>query len=39
MTETFPLLQSQIGQETTRSPSPFVRWLRPVVLGVEEGAS
>ncbi|WP_116126793.1 PaaI family thioesterase [Lewinella sp. IMCC34183] len=31
-------LRSQIGQEATESPSPFMRWLRPVILSVEEGA-
>ena len=38
MTEAFQLLQSRIGQEATNSPSPFMRWLRPVILAVEEGS-
>ena len=30
-------LKSYTGKEFTVSPSPFMRWLRPVVLMVEEG--
>lgn len=31
------VLQSFIGREFTASPSPFMRWLKPVVLSAEEG--
>lgn len=30
-------LQSFIGKEFTASPSPFMRWLNPVVVSAEEG--
>jgi len=30
-------LQSFIGKEFTESPSPFMRWLNPVVISAEEG--
>jgi acyl-coenzyme A thioesterase 13 len=30
-------LQAFIGKEFTESPSPFMRWLNPVVLSAEEG--
>lgn len=30
-------LQAFIGKEFTDSPSPFMRWLNPVVLSAEEG--
>lgn len=30
-------LKSFIGREFTDSPSPFMRWLKPVVLSAEEG--
>ena len=30
-------LKSYTGKEFTVSPSPFMRWLKPVVLTVEEG--
>lgn len=30
-------LQEFIGKEFTESPSPFMRWLNPVVLSAEEG--
>lgn len=30
-------LQSFIGKEFTASPSPFMRWLNPVVISAEEG--
>lgn len=30
-------LQSFIGKEFTASPSPFMRWLRPVVVSAETG--
>jgi len=30
-------LQSYIGKEFTASPSPFMRWLKPVVKSAEEG--
>lgn len=30
-------LQSFIGKEFTASPSPFMQWLKPVVLAAEEG--
>ncbi len=38
MTEAFDLLHAQLGQEATNSPSPFMRWLRPVILAVEAGS-
>ena len=31
------ILKANIGKEITESPSPFMAWLRPVVLKVEEG--
>ena len=31
------LLKSYIGKEFTASPSPFMLWLKPIVLVVEEG--
>lgn len=30
-------LKLYIGKEFTTSPSPFMRWLNPIVLSVEEG--
>lgn len=30
-------LQSFIGKEFTESPSPFMRWLNPIVIAAEEG--
>ncbi|MDF2551956.1 MAG: PaaI family thioesterase [Chryseobacterium sp.] len=30
-------LQSFIGKEFTESPSPFMRWLNPIVISAEEG--
>lgn len=30
-------LQSFIGKEFTASPSPFMRWLNPIVVSAEEG--
>ena len=38
MTEAFEALRAQIGREATQSPSPFMRWLRPVIVAVEEGS-
>ncbi len=38
MSDALQLLRSQIGREASQSPSPFMRWLRPVILAVEEGA-
>lgn len=32
------MLKSHIGKEITDSPSPFMAWLRPVVIKVEEGS-
>ncbi|MHA3786902.1 PaaI family thioesterase [Flavobacterium hauense] len=32
------ILKANIGKEVTESPSPFMAWLRPVVLKVEEGS-
>lgn len=32
------LLRANIGKEITQTPSPFMAWLRPVVLKVEEGS-
>jgi acyl-coenzyme A thioesterase 13 len=31
------ILKSFIGKEFTESPSPFMKWLNPVVLSAEEG--
>jgi len=31
-------LKSSIGKEFTSSPSPFVRWLKPIVLNADRGA-
>lgn len=31
------ILKSFIGKEFTASPSPFMKWLNPVVLSAEEG--
>ncbi len=30
-------LQTFIGKEFTDSPSPFMRWLNPIVVSAEEG--
>ncbi|MXN92116.1 hotdog fold thioesterase [Flavobacterium sp. Sd200] len=30
-------LKAHIGKEVTASPSPFMNWLRPIMLVVEEG--
>ena len=30
-------LQTFIGKEFTESPSPFMRWLNPIVISAEEG--
>ncbi|MCU7617748.1 PaaI family thioesterase [Chryseobacterium sp. PBS4-4] len=30
-------LQAFIGKEFTESPSPFMRWLNPIVISAEEG--
>ncbi|MCD6068769.1 MAG: PaaI family thioesterase [Bacteroidetes bacterium] len=35
--EQLEVLQSFMGQEFTASPSPFMRWLKPVVLSAERG--
>lgn len=32
------MLKANIGKEITESPSPFMAWLRPVALKVEEGS-
>lgn len=32
------MLKANIGKEITETPSPFMAWLRPVVLKVEEGS-
>lgn len=32
------MLKSHIGKEITDSPSPFMAWLKPVVIKVEEGS-
>jgi uncharacterized protein (TIGR00369 family) len=32
------MLKANIGKEITESPSPFMAWLRPVVLKVDEGS-
>jgi uncharacterized protein (TIGR00369 family) len=31
-------LKAHIGKEVTDSPSPFMAWLKPVILAVEEGS-
>ncbi|ALM48898.1 thioesterase [Flavobacterium psychrophilum] len=31
-------LKSHIGKEITDSPSPFMAWLKPVILAVEDGS-
>ncbi|WP_343532226.1 PaaI family thioesterase [Pedobacter sp.] len=31
-------MRSYIGKEFDRSPSPFMRWLRPMVVSVEKGS-
>lgn len=31
-------LKSKIGQDATDSPSPFMRWLNPTIISVEEGS-
>jgi uncharacterized protein (TIGR00369 family) len=31
------ILQEHIGKEFTASPSPYMKWLRPVVLKAEQG--
>lgn len=31
------ILQSFVGKEFTESPSPFMRWLNPIVISAEEG--
>lgn len=31
-------LKSHIGKEITDSPSPFMAWLQPVILAVEDGS-
>jgi len=30
-------LKLHIGKEVSESPSPFINWLKPVILSVEEG--
>jgi acyl-coenzyme A thioesterase 13 len=37
MNKSLQFLKSQIGKETTNSPSPLMQWLKPVILAVEEG--
>jgi acyl-coenzyme A thioesterase 13 len=32
------MLKANIGKEITESPSPFMAWLRPVIVKVEEGS-
>jgi len=36
-TEQLSILQSFIGKEFTASPSPFMHWLKPIVLSAESG--
>lgn len=36
-TEQLQVLQSFIGKEFTASPSPFMLWLKPIVLSAETG--
>jgi uncharacterized protein (TIGR00369 family) len=38
MNKTLFFLQQQVGKEAAESPSPFMRWLNPVMLSAEEGA-
>lgn len=33
----FDFLKSHIGKEVTHSPSPFMNWLKPKMIAVEEG--
>lgn len=37
LTDQLSVLQSFIGKEFTASPSPFMHWLKPIVLSVESG--
>ena len=37
-TQEAQFLRVHIGKEVTASPSPFMNWLKPVMLSVEEGA-
>lgn len=37
MNHVLDFLKSQVGKEATHSPSPFMRWLNPVMLSVEPG--
>lgn len=36
-TDQLSVLQSFIGKEFTASPSPFMHWLKPIVLSAESG--
>ena len=36
--EAAAFLKAHIGKEITDSPSPFMSWLKPVMLSVEEGS-
>lgn len=31
-------LEAHVGKEITNSPSPFMSWLKPVILSVDEGS-
>lgn len=35
--EAFEYLKQHIGKEVSTSPSPFMNWLKPTMLAVEEG--
>lgn len=35
--EAFLFLKQHIGKEVTQSPSPFMNWLKPKMVSVEEG--
>lgn len=35
--EAFHFLKQHIGKEVTQSPSPFMNWLKPRMISVEEG--
>lgn len=35
--EAFHFLKQHIGKEVTQSPSPFMNWLKPKMVSVEEG--
>jgi uncharacterized protein (TIGR00369 family) len=38
MNKIFVYLKTQLGKDSSNSPSPLMRWLNPTLLHVEEGA-